>query len=318
MIRGYGKVYAIGHRAVAELFDGPVEIQEKIDGSQFSFGKALDGTLLAKSRTKMLDFDAPEKMFAAGLETVREVEPLLVPGWTYRGEYLQKPKHNALCYDRTPAKHVIIYDIDRGQEDLLDRHGRRWQCQQLGLESIPVLGEGTICNVEELLAYLDTVSVLGGCKVEGIVVKNYAHFSPQGGHGLKGKFVSESFREIQGSDWKRRNPTGKDIRGQIGDALCTEARWLKAIQHLEERGELQGGPEDIGPLMREINMDTLEECQDDIKEALFKWAWKDIARMVAHGFPMWYKERLAAGAFDAAPTARLWVDRRPTPPEPPE
>lgn len=298
MIRGYGKVYAIGHRAVAELFNGPVEIQEKIDGSQFSFG-VFGGKLLAKSRNNMLDFDAPDKMFRAGLETVDALAPILVDGWTYRGEYLQKPKHNSLCYDRIPDKHVIIYDIDRGQEDFLTSGQRVAECERLGLEPIPVLGRGEISNVEELLAYLDTVSVLGGAKVEGVVVKNYDRFSPQGGHGLKGKFVSEQFREIHRKDWKRRNPTGKDIRQEIGAALCTEARWHKAIQHLRERGELQGAPEDIGPLMREINQDVLEECQDEIKSQLFKWAWKTVSSMATHGFPQWYKEQLAAAAFDS-------------------
>jgi ATP-dependent RNA circularization protein (DNA/RNA ligase family) len=38
MILSYPSIYALGHRAIRELFDGPVVVEEKIDGSQFSFG----------------------------------------------------------------------------------------------------------------------------------------------------------------------------------------------------------------------------------------------------------------------------------------
>jgi len=34
----YCQIYNLGHRAIADLLRGPVIIEEKIDGSQFSFG----------------------------------------------------------------------------------------------------------------------------------------------------------------------------------------------------------------------------------------------------------------------------------------
>ena len=38
VLTSYPKVYQLGHKAVLDIFSGPVVIQEKIDGSQFSFG----------------------------------------------------------------------------------------------------------------------------------------------------------------------------------------------------------------------------------------------------------------------------------------
>jgi len=44
MLHSYPSVYAIGHKAIEEIFLGPVLIEEKIDGSQFSWG-IIDGEL---------------------------------------------------------------------------------------------------------------------------------------------------------------------------------------------------------------------------------------------------------------------------------
>ncbi len=37
-INSYPSVYQLGHKAIQNIFDGKVVIEEKIDGSQFSFG----------------------------------------------------------------------------------------------------------------------------------------------------------------------------------------------------------------------------------------------------------------------------------------
>jgi hypothetical protein len=37
----YSSIYALGHKALAELFMEPVLIEEKVDGSQFSFGACV-------------------------------------------------------------------------------------------------------------------------------------------------------------------------------------------------------------------------------------------------------------------------------------
>ena len=59
----------------------------------------------------MLIIDEPEGMFKTGVEQIKSIQHLLTPNWIYRGEYLSKPKHNTLCYDRVPEKNIIIYDI---------------------------------------------------------------------------------------------------------------------------------------------------------------------------------------------------------------
>ena len=94
--------------------------------------------------------------------------------------------------------------------------------------------------------FLDRESVLGGQKIEGVVVKplNYDLFGPDK-KCLMGKFVSESFKEIHGVEWKKENPAPTDVVQAIAASVRTPARWHKSVQHLRERGLLQDSPRDI-------------------------------------------------------------------------
>ena len=111
----YPKIWALGHRAVRELFDGDVFVEEKVDGSQFSFG-VFNDELRCRSKGADINTQAPEKMFAKAVETAQRLGPDLLEGATYRGEYLQKPKHNTLAYDRVPEGNIIIFDINTAEE----------------------------------------------------------------------------------------------------------------------------------------------------------------------------------------------------------
>ena len=104
----YPKVYALGHAAISELFEDEVIVEEKVDGSQFSFGK-FDGKFLIRSKNKQMDIDAPEKMFVLGAQSVQDLD--LKDGWTYRAEYLMRPKHNVLAYDRMPTNYLMAIVI---------------------------------------------------------------------------------------------------------------------------------------------------------------------------------------------------------------
>jgi len=292
----YGKIYNVGHAAVDEVFDAPVVVEEKVDGSQFSFG-VFDGELRCRSRGQEIHLDGPASMFDKAIETARRLQPLLHDGWTYRGEFLQKPKHISLAYDRVPEGHVILFDIAIAEEKYLTATEKLVEAGRLGLETVPLLFEGEINSAEEVRELLDRGSILGGQKIEGIVIKNYQRFQPDG-KVMMAKYVSDRYREVHGKTWKKGQTTSGDIIQQIGEQLCTEARWEKAIQHKRERGELENSPRDIGPLLNEINKDVLEECKDDIKDMLFKWAWKNLARRITSGFPEWYKERLLDEQFN--------------------
>lgn len=295
----YPKIYNLGHRAVKDILDTEVNIEEKIDGSQFSFGLDFEGELHVRSKGAIMYLDAPEKMFTKAVETVKNLKGMLHPGWTYRGEYLAKPKHNVLCYNRVPDDNIIIFDINDGEESYLQYEDKYTEAKRLGLECVPCLYHGLVKEASEIRTLLETQSVLGGQKIEGVVIKPtlYNVFGLDK-KVLMAKFVSEAFKEIHHGEWKNENPTTNDIIEQISQDLRTPARWNKAIQHLREQGKIEDSPRDIGVIIKEIQHDVIDECADEIKERLYNYASKHILRKVTSGFPEWYKEELLKKQFE--------------------
>ena len=139
-LHSYPSIYALGHSAVAELLNGPVVVEEKVDGSQLNWG-VFDGELVIRSKRAPV-YPGNAGMFEQGICTLQAKMALFHPGWQYRGEYLQKPKHNALAYDRVPAGHIIIFDVQPGLEEYLSPTEKAAEAARLGLECVPCLYTG--------------------------------------------------------------------------------------------------------------------------------------------------------------------------------
>jgi len=291
----YPKIYALGHSAISDLLRDEVTVEEKVDGSQFSFG-IFNGEIKCRSKGCQIVIDAPEKMFSKAVETVKSLAPLLHEGWTYRAEYLQKPKHNTIAYNRIPHMHLIGFDIASGHETYLNYKDKAAEFERLGLEYVREF-KCDIRNPEEILKLLENDSVLGGHKIEGVVIKNYTRYT-RDGKTMMGKYVSEAFKERNSKEWKKSNPNGRDFIANLGLIYNTEARWHKSIQHLKEEGKLTNTPKDIGLLIKEIANDTKEECREEIMNSLFAYAWPFISRGIIRGFPEFYKQLLMESQFN--------------------
>lgn len=295
-INSYSKIFAIGHRQIRDIFQGEVQVEEKVDGSQISFG-VVDGELFIRSKGAQLYVDNPEKMFSEGIKAIVAIKDRLQEGAKYRGEYLKKPKHNTIEYERIPQSHIMIFDIDKGDNDYLSYAEKKNEAKRLGFECVPLIFSGAINDPEMLLGFLNRQSVLGKADIEGVVVKNYEKFTDDK-KTMMGKYVSEKFKEAHGKKFKKANPGQGDIIEIIKAIYRTEARWDKAIQHMRDAGKLEHSPKDIGMLLKEIQTDVENECADEIKEMIFKWAMPKIKRGLVVGFPEYYKEHLLKGAFD--------------------
>lgn len=297
----YPKAYNPGHRAIATLFDGPVRIEEKVDGSQFSFG-VIDGSLRFKSKRQEFFIENAQALFKPAVETVVALYEAgkLQDGWTYRAEAVCKPKHNTLQYERTPKGGLILFDIAIGYEDYATRELLEAEAESLGLEVVPVFYEGMVENFEQLQSFLNNVSVLGKANIEGVVIKTSGRFG-EDGKPIQGKYVTEAFKELHQKDWKKENnPSKGDILLKLGTNLRSTARWTKAVQRLRDEGQITDTPADIGRIIKEVQNDCKEECDHMVKEMLFNWAWPQIERKIIAGLPMWYKDELAKSAFDEA------------------
>lgn len=292
-LNSYPSIFNFGHSAVVGLLMGPVYVQEKVDGSQFSFGISADGIVLTRSKGAEVFLETADKLFKGAVEYVHSIKDRLTPGYTYRGEVLCRPKHNTLAYDRTPNHNVVLFDINVGEEQYLPYSEVVVEAARLDLEVVPLIHAGMVESYDVLKAFLSTTSFLGGQKIEGVVVKpiGYGLFGIDK-KVLMGKYVSEAFKEIHGGEWRKNNPSNNEVIEKVALSYKTPARWEKSIQHLRDAGQLTDSPQDIGKLMKEINVDVLKECEVEIKEALFKAAWPKISRILTAGFPEFYKDRL--------------------------
>lgn len=289
-IPSYPSIYALGHRAVADLFAGDeVVIEEKFDGSQFSFA-VLGGELHCRSKGVAIDIAAPDKLFAIAVATVKSVQHLLLPEHVYRCECIARPKHNVLTYERVPAGNLVLFDVELPGQNFMDTQQKFDEARRLSIEPGFQLGRGG--PPESLPKLLDCISILGGCKIEGVVVKNYARFGVDK-KILIGKFVSTEFKEKHQRQWPK--PGKSDHVALLISELRNEARWRKAVQHLRDDGVDVGIPEAIGPLIREIIADTLKDETVFIQERLFEIFRREISSGITRGFPEWFKQQLAEG-----------------------
>lgn len=305
MIPSYPKIWAFGGKIPINPFDGrPAVFQEKVDGSQFSFG-LVDGHLHMRSKSQEQSVEQHDNMFALAVDRVTEFHAhgRLPAETVFRCEYLNKPKHNTLVYGRVPDHNLVAFDVFRasgaGLWDYLPPTEARPAAEEVGLEFVPTWTQ-VVTKADEILAMLDRESFLGSTPVEGVVMKRYDLLVPQFSAPLFCKYVSERFKEVHGKDWKDRNPTGKDFAEDLVEKYRTEARWEKAVQHLSERGELLGEPKDIGALIAEVRRDIDEECREEIADALYRHWSGSSGRSLVRGLPEWYKERLLSEAVDAA------------------
>jgi hypothetical protein len=295
MLRGYSSPLALGHKGLENLWKGTVYVQEKADGSQISFGLDETGTLSVKSRTHDITLDV-SGMWKPALEFLDTIKDKLHPGWIYRGEYLKSPHHNALVYGRIPTNYIMLYDIDKGDQDYLMLVELAEESNRIGLECVPLLAVYTEePDVKELMAFLERDSILGGVKIEGIVCKNYALYGAD--HKvIMGKLVSKDFQEKNSS---KQRSEGKDFIELLSAKYATEARWRKAVQHLRESGTIQGIPQDIPLVMNEIDDDLEKECGEEIKETVFKHFFPSMKKMIKRGMPEWYREVLLQEQFQS-------------------
>ncbi len=299
-LSAFPKIFALGSKYITNIFVGPVEITEKVDGLQFVFGK-IDGELKIRSKGAIIIPDAPPKMFKAGVEYVLSLSSTLPDNTVFYCEYLSKPKHNVLKYDRIPLNYLVLFGVQTPTARFLPQIGLDYWAKKLKIDIIPLLyssdeADEIILSAEETIKLLACPSFLGGTNIEGIVVKNFREFwvGDRVFPIMSGKYVSEAFKEVHRKTWASENSTtGKWEKFKEG--FCTEARWLKAIQHLKEEEKLLSDPKDIGSLINEVKKDIGEEEKEEIKTFLWRLFGKDLLHSSVKGLPEWYKKHLALG-----------------------
>lgn len=301
MIGSYWKSANLGDPKLNGFFSGSkLRVEEKIDGSQFSFAK-INGEVMARSRNKMLDLNDVEQMFRPAVEHVLSVNDLLPDNIIFRSETLYKNRHNGLTYSRVPCNHICVFDAENAVSgETLSRDMVRDLANAILVDSVPLFDEiedAEQINLYDYLAkFLERESYLGGAKIEGVVIKRLSSPMYYYDRPLFAKLVSKDFRELQQKTWTKDNPKSGDAVEMLVEELTTPQRFRKAVQHLSEGGKITGELKDIGPLIAEVRRDIEEECAEYIKTRLHEILGKKISIGVGRAVPSWYKADLLAKA----------------------
>lgn len=308
-ISSYPKVYNIGHPALTPLITAVrpiVSVEEKLDGSQISFGiDPTHGEVVIRSKGASIDPASPPKLFALAVESIKTAAYAnrLPTGTVFRAEAICSRRHNSLQYDRIPEGGLMVYDIeyfdaDTGGYTLIEPARRAEMAREAGFESVPV---HVVCSLPELFGedmstaldrLLSIPPVLGGDYTEGVVIKSHDLFGVDGKF-LIAKHVRPAFRELHAKTWKPNVGDGWERAFAAGvlAAIHREARWEKAVSALRERGELLGEMRDMPTLMQHVSRDGYDEIIPVMQDMVTK-AWKQVSKGLTAGFAEWYKERL--------------------------
>lgn len=304
-MRKYPKVLSLGQPLIDEIFDDPVEITEKVDGSQCRIHLTEE---IAQCGSKNVGI-ADQKMFEiAHDQAVRmwndDVWRKLGDDITLFTEFLNKEKHNVLIYSRVPRNNLYLFGaiID-------DKHIRTEELFKLAniLDIEPphiIASDITISNKDDLNEYLKTPSILGNTVLEGIVIKNYNRSYPAllastqafFGYPLVGKIVRDDFKERLNKEWSGKKQREAPLTKVVAEFL-TEARFNKAIQHLVDDGKITYEMNNLKDIIPEFYNDLLDEEKDAIIAVVMESFWKPLKRKCDNFAVQRWKEYLVEKQF---------------------
>lgn len=212
------------------------------------------------------------------------------------GEYMGTKTQNTLTYDRIPDNFLLVFDVMTSKGFITDHDSKKHWCDLKGLECVPEIwnGHGKDFSPKVIEELLQSQSILGGPKIEGIVVKNYDKYFDGGkysfleGQWMVGKFVRKEFQEMNMKAQRAKTDTMEKLKQKYN----VEPRWDKAIQKSRDEGKLVSNMKDMRVLISEVLKDVEEECSDDIREELFKLYGKTIIKSSVRGLAEYYNKKL--------------------------
>lgn len=305
-MRSYPKVHHIGDPMLEGILDGDIEVEEKLDGSQFRIEIDINGMFhFGSHRVEFPTFEN-NQMFQKGVENCLKALSTIMgkrrdtPIHIF-AEFLGKKQQNTLTYDNIPKNNLAIFDIIKDQHWFTPKEKKRF-ADKYGFDVVPILwkGDGKELTPERINELVKTKSYLGGAIVEGIVIKNYNKFFDPNkyafmeGNFLVGKYVRQEFHELNNKIHAVEHTTMDKIK----ERYISEARWKKAIQKLREEGKLQNNMKDLALIIPEVKNDVRKECESDIKEQLWNMYGRQVIGGSVKGLAEWYNKGLMENKFN--------------------
>jgi hypothetical protein len=266
----YPKILHIGAPLVSTIFDNEVEVTEKVDGSQCRIELTEDSVMVGSKNQGIADHNMFEIAHDQGERIHKETDwRTLGSKVTLFCEFLNKPNHNTIKYDRVPLNNLYLFGAMVGDtQDHMITGGLIEMAKHLEIDPPNVIICGLVESVEELKEFMTHQSYLGGSAVEGVVIKNYnrtydplqVHSQEYIGYPMAAKYVREDFKISNAKQWNTIDrKKGVDA---IVDMFLIGDRFQKAIQHLDEEGKITYTKKDLQHLIPEFFNDLMDEKKE--------------------------------------------------------
>jgi hypothetical protein len=243
--------------------------QCKLDGSQCSFAWCADkpeGDRLVMFCGSSFCIDNCTFIEAKKILTMLSETGILNPKLMYHGEFISKPQHNVVVYERIPRYYIALYDIQEIET-------KRWfnedeiqeECNRTGFEKTQCFWDNRTCKgtagflvnetnstngkVNDPIAFAELIidaiekglltSTLGGKNIEGTVFKHrtYYNIDKKITTCRKRKYVTKQFKEKQKKKGKKLSAPKVKVSEYIdwiGHFWDVPARFRKAYQRLRD------------------------------------------------------------------------------------
>jgi len=190
----------LSHDDMRKLLTGKITIEEKIDGANVGvIGGKKGKEFRLQKRGSLVDVsEHPQfgRFKAWTMERYADLIKTKFPHIVY-GEFMWATHH--IFYDSLPDW-FICFDIWNGRE-YVNRHEKEVICSDYNINVIPLLFEGYVVSVDEIVPYVYGQSAYSSNHGrEGVVVKNYRK-------QMRGKIVNPTFvKEVDedGTHWMTR------------------------------------------------------------------------------------------------------------------
>lgn len=282
----YPKILHIGAPLVETIFFNEVEITEKVDGSQCRIELTEDSVMVGSKNQGVADYGMFEIAHDQGKRIHEETDwRTLGSEVTLFCEFLEKPKHNTIKYDRVPRNHLYLFGAMVGStHDHMVTGGLIEIAEHLEIDPPNVISNGRIESVEELKELMTHESYLGGSLVEGVVAKNYSrtydplqvHSQAYVGYPMAAKYVRDDFTRSNAKQWNTLSrKKGVD---SLVDMFFVEARFRKTIQHLCDEGSIEYQKKDLKYLIPEFFDDLMDEKKEEMTRMIMGEVFKALKK----------------------------------------
>ena len=232
--RSYPKIHRLGKEETDGILDGPVTVQEKIDGANVSIW-IKDGVVRCGSRTREL-----EEGFNGFVDAVKANKKLAewleqFPTNRLYGEWLVK---HTITYPDEAYKKIYLYDIFNDEtETFAPQNIVRAIAEDLGLEYPQIFIEDKQDTEEEIKQHVGKTLVPDAANGEGVVIKHNG-FVDKWGHHAYAKVVHEQFKEANAIVFGGNNKHSESYwEMYVVNKYCTLGRVRKITQKLQAETE---------------------------------------------------------------------------------